>query len=75
MIPMSLQTMPKGCALEYHGENPCIPLAALVEINYRTRPRWQNQKTKLRPPTLPFGWNVNLYGGGIKREWEKEEAR
>jgi hypothetical protein len=67
--------MPKGCALEYHGENPCIPRAALVELNFRLRPRWENQKTKLRPLILPCGWKLNLHVGGIKREWVKEDAK
>jgi hypothetical protein len=71
MIILPLKSLPKGTGYEYHGENPCIPRAALVELNFRLRPRWENQKTKLRLATLPAGWNDNIYGGGIERSWTK----
>lgn len=70
MIPISLQTMPKGFALEYHGERPCIPRGAMAEINCRTRPFWKNEKTKLRPAILPVGWS-----GSFIRRKRKEGAK
>lgn len=69
MILMSLKAKPKGEAIEYYGHRygyiPCIPPGAMAEMNCRLR--WKNQKPKLKPVVLPFGWDVYLRGGGIQR--------
>lgn len=69
MMILPLKMLPQGAAYEYRGDRGCLMRWAMAELNLRLRPRWEDQQTRLRPPTLPGGWNRNVYGGGLNRPW------